>query len=733
MFGPDITPQTVYYIDSIIDINEFTISATQFGPVLTLTDATGGAEFISNDYAFGIQPNGISATLIFARGDYDANVDYIQYTLFGETTPTQYGYTIPEVQLITADGTAGPFSLDNYVGDANPDNAIVEVNGLRVLPSSYTIDFSLNEITFGALTTPGDQIAVTTYNLTDRQYLSTQYGIAGTDPGYEVVTQIASINNVISPYSATFNVTNTSAGTNLITCSSTAGLIEGQTIIFKGTSFDTSIQTNGTVYYILKTPSSIVSPTPAGTITISATFNGSVLALAGGSGLMLALAGGQPAVRVTTSTAHGLSTNDVVRLDGIQGSVQLNNNTYYVHVINSTQVDLYTATYDPAVGAVNEPVTAVSSYISGGYIWIADSYILVTTEVTTTSTSPTNGNQLTVADTSILAVGTPVIFTGTALGGVNLNQTYYIKRIDNITQFVISETRGGDEVVLTNDSGPPNMQMTQWEQDNVDRLWVTVNGYRIPSSSLRLNPNNQVSILAPISAGDEVIITSMMPSATPNELVYLNSVNTINEGTVYRANTQTRTWLTQNLLNTDSIIYVADVTRLTDVVEQTVTTPAAVSGVYSIGLTADKNLISSVTVYNNTTAQTIAASNYEIVIESLSPILKITAGAYITAEDSLTITILEGNLLYVNGEQIKFTSVDLANNTITGLQRGTNGTGEQVFCAEYSEVYGLLSQNRMTNVDYSETWNSYVYNTTEGDPLQISDTEPAIFLRGDVN
>jgi hypothetical protein len=41
----------------------------------------------------------------------------------------------------------------------------------------------------------------------------------------------------------------------------------------------------------------------------------------------------------------------------------------------------------------------------------------------------------------------------------------------------------------------------------------------------------------------------------------------------------------------------------------------------------------------------------------------------------------------------------------------------------------------MTNVLYEEEWNPIpgIYNQTEGDPLQIADTEGAIFLRTDIN
>jgi len=720
MFGGILLPQTTYYIKSIFDTNEFTVSATPGGPELTLTDATGGAEFITNDYAFGIADNGISASIIFSA-QYDANVDYITYTLFGETTPSQYGYTIPEVQRFTGDGTAGPFELTNFIGQDNPENAVVEVNRLRQPSSTYTIDYNTNELTFNAGYEPsiGVPVVVTSFNQTTRQYLNTQSGITS-----KTVSKITSISNAITPYAAITNCTATDGTTEYITCSTTSGFVAGQTVQFKGTTSFGDIDISGLVYYV----KTVVDGTH---FTISATPGGSAVDLSTGSGLIVAYVGGQPAVRVTTSAAHNLTTNDVVRIDGTLGSLQLNNNTYYVHVISPTQVDLYTEAYDAGLTALNYPVTDISSYISGGYLWAINQFILVAATVTNTTTSPTLGNYLTVSDTSMLVAGTPVIFSGTVFGGVVAGTTYYIREVISATTFSITDTRDGSEFTLSTASG--SMGVTQWEQDNVDRLWVTVNGYRVPSSSLRLNSGNRVSILTEITPSDVIIMESMIPSATPNEEVYLLNVNQVQDAVVYRANTQTRTWLTQPLSSTDDTIHVFDATRLTDTVTQNVTTPAAVDGVYSIGLTADKRMISNVAVYNNTTGQTISSTNYEIVIEALAPILKITSGAYISAGNSLTITILEGNLLYVNGEQIKFTQVDLASNTLTGLQRGANGTGQQEYIPLYTELFGLLSNNQMTSVQYGETWNSDVYNTTDGDPLQISETAAATFLRGDIN
>ena len=712
MFGGVLIPQTIYYVQSIVSSTAFRVSATIGGPAISLTDYSGSARVINNDYAFGIADNGVSASLVFTD-QYDDTVDYLTYTVFGETEPAQYGYTIPETQLIVTDGVNSVFDLTNYVGGANPDSAVVELDGVRLTNiSDYVINEATNQITMSSVLTIGKTIAITSYNLTSRQYFHTEYGITG-----NTVSSIVNISNTISSPLATPLVTATTSGTNLITCASNSGFVVGQTILFKGTSFGT-INTSGLVYFV----KTIVGLTQ---FTI-ADETGTVIPVTTGTGAMVAYVGGNPAIRVTTDIANNLAENDIVRIDGTLGSVQLNNNTYYAKIISSVQFDLYSAPYNPAYAVSNYPITSITSYTSGGYAWLDTTFTLVTTACSATTSG---SNEITATSTSELVIDTPIIFTGTTFGGIVEGTTYFVREVTTTTKFTISETQFGEEFVLSSDSG--TMNATEWEQYNVDRLWVTINGYRVPSSSLRLNPDNNLSILAEITTSDKVIITSMMPSATPNELVYIQNVNKNGDGSVYRANTLTRTWLVAPLVKTDTTIYLRDITRVTNLVVQNVTAPAAVSGVYSIGVTADKNMISQVIVRNNTTGTTLPTTSYYIQVENLSPVLKITAG--VTVGQSLTISILEGNLIYLNGEQIKFSTANLSNNTLSGLQRGTNGTGMQSYMPLYSEVYGLLSGNRLPQVQYNQTWNSYDFNATEGDPLQISNTVAAEFLAVDIS
>ena len=560
---------------------------------------------------------------------------------------------------------------------------------------------------------------------------------------------------------------------------------------------------------------------------------------------IVAYIGGTPTIRINTGTDTNLIQNNVVRIDGTIGSVQLNNNIYYAKIIRNNIIDIYLEPYNPALYATNYPVISSYTYVSGGYIWVDELFTVADTYATASSS---NGNRITVADTSMLVPATPVYFTKAGsvvgediLGGVKSKTEYYILQVRpeiaagdfivgnyyeisifgttnwntvsgitsvnagsfvkgytyqitsvgttdftqigasantvgvtfvatdvgsgtgtaniiyvagnvfkaatagsgtgfafGLQEFTISEKRFPDEaeVTLIDDSSTAIeniINVSQFQQINVDRLWVTINGYRVPSSSLRLNPYNNLSILATVTTGDDVIITSMMPTATPNEEVYLLNVPLVGASHVYRANTQTRTWLTSPLRYLDDTIYLNDITRVTDTLTQVSTVPAELDGKYTIGVNGTKNTITSVTVYNNTTNTLVDPNLYSLVIIDFAPVVEISSG--VVEGDSVTITIIEGRLLYINGEQIGFGKCDLVNNTVTELSRGANGTGQQNYIPKYTEVFSMLPANQMTDVLYADTWNPIpgIYNTVDGDPLQIAYTQGANFLRGDIN
>jgi hypothetical protein len=1010
MFGGPI-PHTTYYISSRVDDNEFTVSATLGGSTFVLTDATGLASCITNDFAIARADVGPTAKLMFAE-NYNQTDDFITFAVFGETDPIQYSYSIPITQIYQSTGGETQLLLTNYIGGTNPENAIVEVNGLRLTPiSDYTIDLTTQILYLTFSLTNNDILAVTTYNSTDRQYLNTtlggtysgsesvtlhigssthlsgwseeviaggfiigvsyqitslgttdftligaasntvgeiftatgagtgtgtagvgwgggiptsagsfiigqQYtissfndgvqpisgadtdftligagnavvtgsiatssnggimtvtgitsgnillgssisgtnivsgtviieqltGVAGSTGTYRVnisqlvasttittdgsiigvtftatgvgtgtgsatqsggnewspspdyftlssgnttglvvgtgiiftspiggvvinttyyivdilssttfsvsetpgglpllltsatgamlgfinparVSNITAINNVITSPIAVANVS-TSTAPNTLTANSTSGFISAspgiyQPIIFKNTTATPGpggVLTDGTVYWVDTVDINGVD------FTISETPGGPAFAVNGSSGAMIAYAGGNPTVTITTGVPHNLETNNVVRIDGVNGSTQLNNNAYYVHVISENQIGLYLSEYLPESYQANEAVTGVTNWTGGGYVWLDKQFTIIDATATETFLAD---NTIQLDSVANIVIDTPVYFSGNTFGNIVEGTRYYVKSVDTLNvKITISTTYQGVEFTLIDDTG--EMGVSMWEQTNVDRVWVTVNGYTVPSSALYLNPNNNLSILTTIVPGDIVIITHMIPTSTPDELTYINNVNKSHIPTVYRATSLSTTWLTQPLSYTDSTIYVQDVSKITTNVVQNEVTPTSVNGVYTIGLDADKRIISQVVVVNNTTSTTLPSSAYSVQIVDTAPVLEITSG--VSMGQSLTITVILGNLIYVAGEQIKFTIVDFVNNTLSGLQRGTNGTGERFYIPAYEKVYGILSTNQLPAVNYNLTWNSYNYNPTLGDPLQISDTVAANFL-----
>jgi len=771
-----IQSHTTYYIETVVDSNEFTISYTSGGSPLVLTSGNGVCQYIVHDYGIGLMDNGYTAKLVFAQ-QYVQDVDYLSYCMLGESQPIQYAYTIPETQLFIGDGSIVTFNLTNFVGEDNPSQAIVEINGLRQF-SGYTINASAKTITFTLAPASNDVIAVTTFNSTGRQYLNTNYLSA-----VNTTAPIQTVNNGIATFTAETTVSATSAPYTLV-CNSTTNFVGGQSVIFKvgvlyapsvligqtyqireigttnwtllgasatptvgeiftatangnaGSGTGACILTNiggintlGGVYYIK--PGTI---TPTSFQLLDQDGNDVTVTTTAGSA-MQAYVGGLPAVRITTTIPHGLSTNDRIRINGTTGSVQLNDIAAYAHVVNSTQFDLYTEPYDPAAFATNYPVTTVNTYTGGGYVWQIGSYTL--TDTTATSTSNVD-NSITVASAQRLIPDTPVYFTegntilgATGLGGLILGKEYYINTINYVTNsFTVKETRNGPTVVLTNDTG--TTAVTQWQQISVDRLWVTVNGKRVPSSLLTISEGNDVGILTEIVPGDQVIMTFMIPTATPADETYMLTLDRFNQAEVYRANEQTRTWLTKPLYKIDSKVYLHDITKVTDVVTQQNITPAPVGLEYLIGLNVDKNQITQVLVYNNTKGGYISNNYYTIRIEALYPILVIEQGPVIDAGDSLTITIVLGKYLYINGEVIIFKEANLEQNWVSKLTRGAVGTGVQVMHEQYSDVFSMLPQNQLSQNEYNKTWNSYNYNKVQGDPLQLSDTSAALFLKTDV-
>ena len=89
-------------------------------------------------------------------------------------------------------------------------------------------------------------------------------------------------------------------------------------------------------------------------------------------------------------------------------------------------------------------------------------------------------------------------------------------------------------------------------------------------------------------------------------------------------------------------------------------------------------------------------------------------------------------VITINGEKIRFTTVDYVANTVSGLTRGIEGTGIVTLHTQNSYVYGLSVEKQLDSQYYYRSWNTKNY-TTRGDPLQLSNSYPVRFLELGIN
>jgi len=120
--------------------------------------------------------------LLFLNDTYDTNTDYIVFSILGNSAiafnPVEYGYSIPETCVFTGTVSARytlDTSLISLAGD-NEDNAIVELNGVRLIPPNLggtDYWFEGDELVLILATAAEDVLAITTFYDTSRQYLVT--------------------------------------------------------------------------------------------------------------------------------------------------------------------------------------------------------------------------------------------------------------------------------------------------------------------------------------------------------------------------------------------------------------------------------------------------------------------------------------------------------------------------------------------------------------------------------
>jgi hypothetical protein len=217
----------------------------------------------------------------------------------------------------------------------------------------------------------------------------------------------------------------------------------------------------------------------------------------------------------------------------------------------------------------------------------------------------------------------------------------------------------------------------------------------------------------------------MVSGESPNPMKYSNIVNKYSDGYVYRINSSDGSWLVQDFTFGDDIMYFNNASTLIETITQSHIIAYDGTNRFSY-VQCDINDIKEVIVYNDTSITNLPSTDYGIQLYNGKPAVIFSSG--VSTGDTVTITLVIGNIVEILGERIKFDNIDLANNTISGLTRGIQGTSGIGEYPTYTTGYGINPLRRLTDSEYNTNWNSFAISPS-GDPLQISTTTAAVFLQ----
>jgi hypothetical protein len=434
----DIVASTDYYINEVIDANNFTISDSLVTPTVSATTAISNSITVdTSDTLVPLNPIKFTGTAfggIVVNSKYYINhiIDSTHITLSPSVLTTAASATQDQGDLITVGDTTG-FVIGNpitftgttfggivndrvyyisYINNATSLTISATSSALSVTATATSASISLSGTTYTNVITVGSSSNIAPmYSIT---FSGTTFGGITAGPVYYVskiydATHIGVTTSVISTIA-----TNTAPTSNLITVSSTTGFVANNPVIFGGATFG-NIQ-SGTVYYI----SAINDAT---SFTISTVPGGSALILQLGSGSVTVRT---PIANVPLSAASGTMT----------GTTRAN-----------------TSTVPLSAGVGNCIVRTTSPMLS-----------------VSTATGVLTGTSTTVKNILVSDSGT---MTGTfnvpLLGGITQGDTYYVRTINvgaSNTFTVTSVIDGTSNVTLTDSIGSMQIGQVGWDHVN---------------------------------------------------------------------------------------------------------------------------------------------------------------------------------------------------------------------------------------------------------------------------
>jgi hypothetical protein len=434
----DITASADYYINEVIDSNNFTISESLVTPTATASTAISNSITLdSSDTLVPINPIKFTGTTfggIVSNSKYYINhiIDSTHITLSPTVLTTSATATQDQGDLITVGDTTG-FVIGNpiiftgttfgglvndrvyYVSYINNSTSLTvssTSSALTITATATSASISLSGTTYTNVITVGSSSNVSPmYPIT---FSGTTFGGITVGPVYYVSKIYDSTHIGVTSSILSTTATATAPTSNLITVASTAGFVANNPVIFGGATFGNIV--SGTVYYI----SAINDAT---SFTVSSTPGGSAFILQLGAGSITVRT---PAANTTLSAASGTMTG-------------------------TTRASSVPVTLSTAVGSCIVRTTGP--------------VLTVSTATGTLTGTTTTVKKILTSDAGSM-VGT---FSVPLLGGITVGTTYYVRTIavGTANTFTITSTsNGGTNVTLTDTTGSMKVGQVGWDHVN---------------------------------------------------------------------------------------------------------------------------------------------------------------------------------------------------------------------------------------------------------------------------
>ena len=453
-----------------------------------------------------------------------------------------------------------------------------------------------------------------------------------------------------------------------------------------------------------------------------------------------------------TETVIGLNADISMGSNQYNAIVEVNG----IRLIPTTDYTFNTSTNEITLtsAVTSDDIVAITTYNDTSRQWlVTDSYTGVSVYKIVYINSSTPVVTITFDTDPLYSSGDQIYINGVK-GAINLNgNSYYVKPIsvggsnyyelytdsgllypvtgEDVGSYTSGGVASSARFAIPYPTVPLGMDPLTYTDGT--RTWVTINGQRVNPEFVVIGENNELSILVPVSASDKVLITAMITGASPNPMTFNINVNKYNTPSVYRTNLEDGSWLTQEFTGETDTMYFYNVSHLVETISKTLTVTGSGTDLY-VMLQANVNQIKEVTVFNNTTLQTLSTADFTLGLVLGASAITFSSG--VSAGDSVTVGLTIGDIVEMNGERIRFSSISTQNNTISGLTRGVDGTLVAESHAQYSMGYGINDNRKLTMDEYNSVWssvtivsNAYYQETPKEDPLQISTTQTALFLQ----